>query len=73
MEIYSILLLYKGKFRDNPCATSGFRSVVDPISLDFPRQHTKISLNNTPPASLLALVLECSAPRGVTRFWGAEN
>ena len=70
MEEYSIFLLYKGKYSANPRAVSGFHRVVEPISLDFPGQRTKISLNNTPPASLLALGLECSAPRGVTHFWG---
>jgi len=41
------------------------------LALDFVRQITKIPHNNTPPASLLALLQGCSAPRGVTRFWGA--
>lgn len=41
--------------------------------LDIKPQRTIITRNNTPPASRLALWLECSAPRGVTRFWGFEK
>ena len=36
--------------------------------LDNCRGMTTISVNNTPPASR-----QISAPRGVTRFWGAEK
>ena len=43
------------------------------ITLDFTTQITTIHPNNTPPASLLAFWQECSAPRGVTRFWGADK
>ena len=41
--------------------------------LDFYVQCTRLRVNNTPPASRLVLVQECSAPRGVTRFWGAKK
>jgi len=41
--------------------------------LDFGCLATIIRFNNTPPASLPAFGLECSAPRGVTRFWGTEK
>lgn len=37
-------------------------------SLTFSDILTRISLNNTPPASR-----KISAPRGVTHFWGIEN
>ncbi|WP_341326196.1 hypothetical protein [Methylotuvimicrobium sp. KM2] len=36
--------------------------------LDFVLQTTKITINNTPPASR-----KISAPRGVTRFWRPEK
>lgn len=45
---------------------------IQPL-LDFAHLPSIIHVNNTPPASLLAFGLECSAPRGVTRFWGAEK
>ena len=41
--------------------------------LDFLHPCNTIVSNNTPPASLLAFGLECSAPRGVTRFWEAKK
>lgn len=53
---------------------SGAFSRLDGLpELDFGCLDAKIHLNNTPPASLLAFGPECSAPRGVTRFWGAEK
>ena len=59
-----------------PCRLFGKASIKDlqtRLALDFVRQITKIHPNNTPPASLLALLQGCSAPRGVTRFWGTEK
>lgn len=41
--------------------------------IDFNSSTVILAGNNTPPASLHAFGLECSAPRGVTRFWGAEK
>ena len=41
--------------------------------LDIKPPFTIIGSNNTPPASRLALWLECSAPRGVTLFWGGKK
>lgn len=41
--------------------------------LDFLHPNTILRINNTPPASRLVFGLGCSAPRGVTRFWGTEK
>lgn len=41
--------------------------------LDIAAQMPILSSNNTPPASHLTVRLDCSAPRGVTRFWRGEK
>ena len=54
--------------------SQGSYSTPDDLpTLDFGSLATIIRFNNTPPASLPAFGLECSAPRGVTRFWGTEK
>ena len=42
--------------------------LVNPNRVDLFLQYITLGFNNTPPASR-----QISAPRGVTRFWGAEK
>ena len=73
MAEFCILLFLMVFYPQRRRSESGFYRVESLIKLDISAHNTKIAHNNTPPASLLAPGRECSAPRGVTRFWGAEK
>lgn len=68
-----IYLFLKYYFFDQTSLLGGFSTSDDLPTLDFGGLAIIICSNNTPPASLLVFGPECSAPRGVTRFWGTEN
>lgn len=68
-----ICLFLKDYLLSQESIQGAFGTPDDLPTLDFGCLATIIRFNNTPPASLLAFGLECSAPRGVTRFWGAEK